>query len=921
MNIHGRDHELHICQTALQHTPLPTALIISGEAGIGKTVLFRAMTALVAASGARVLSTVGIPGVVDFPLTNLIDLLTPAVGDILNVIPATQASALRVALRITEGATQPAEALLASATVNAIRALSHEHLLLAIDDEQWLDADTRKLLSITAVRLAQQPIAWLIAGRTEQIERGIAQVLTHELGASVTWLKVAPLEGSTLTGLILDRFPGTWSPQLLTHIHELSGGNTYTALELARETTAAQGQAGSKVHLPLSITDSLRARLARLTPNTLAVVQAAAVTPRPTRRLLRLVFGEGADTALNEALEADILDIVAPANPVLRFTHPLLRAVSHASLTGARLQRLHARLATAVEDPDVAAGHLAAGAEEPDERTAATVYRAAVRVLDSGAPARAAQLAEAALSLTPDPAHPHAWHRRFLLLDCLETASEFEQARRLAEGWASQVPDSLRGQLTARRGRLQTDFETAADLLEQAMSQLSGDPTQTAQVAVDLAVVAGIHLMRLPQGGAAADRCVKNAERTGDPLAMRRALSVKGFLAGLAGDPKSALILRSGLDLPSLHGMAFPYYSPETRLAMTHTWRGEVERARELHLEVLKAGEQCGSQESANGTRLHLVEVEWRAGRWAQAAQYADIVAHYWRVSGAVQDGQPEYGLALVHAARGQVERARALAVQGLRAAEGQKSMVFAGQCRSVLGQLELSVDDPAAAVGWLEPFARFFHEHEFGEPGLFTFPADLVEGYARVGRIDDAAAELKWLREAAARLDHPWARITGGRAAAALHLATGDPYAAVETLTPALQEARDLGLLLEVGRALLLLGMAERRTRERRSAARTLDEAIHLLGNLGAARWEALARAQRALLAHLADDLLTPAEQRMAELVAKGLTNAEIASALHVTLKTVEGTLTRVYRKLGVRGRVELTRRTILPSRGGDPP
>ena len=59
----------------------------------------------------------------------------------------------------------------------------------------------------------------------------------------------------------------------------------------------------------------------------------------------------------------------------------------------------------------------------------------------------------------------------------------------------------------------------------------------------------------------------------------------------------------------------------------------------------------------------------------------------------------------------------------------------------------------------------------------------------------------------------------------------------------------------------------------------------------------------------------LTASERRTAEMAATGLSNAEIAQALFVTVKTVEGHLSGAYRKLDVRSRAELP--GALQSRG----
>lgn len=106
------------------------------------------------------------------------------------------------------------------------------------------------------------------------------------------------------------------------------------------------------------------------------------------------------------------------------------------------------------------------------------------------------------------------------------------------------------------------------------------------------------------------------------------------------------------------------------------------------------------------------------------------------------------------------------------------------------------------------------------------------------------------------------------------------------------------------------MLGTAQRKARQRRDAAASLDEAIAVFAGLGAPRWHALAAAQRARLAPGPDNSLTATERRIADLVAAGQTNPEIAAALNISIKTVEANLTRIYRKLGLRGRVDLARR-----------
>jgi DNA-binding CsgD family transcriptional regulator len=318
---------------------------------------------------------------------------------------------------------------------------------------------------------------------------------------------------------------------------------------------------------------------------------------------------------------------------------------------------------------------------------------------------------------------------------------------------------------------------------------------------------------------------------------------------------------------------------------------------------------QQGSEESADGIRLHLTEVEWRAGNWGSARAHAEASLRWHRETGYEQQQVPAYLISLLDAGRGNVEAVRALAASGAEQAEAQQDWAFAAQCRWVLGQAELSVDDPSAVLRWLDPIADMLQAGGIGEPGLYPFTPDLIEAWAATGQVARAADRLAWLQDAARRLDHPWARITAGRAEAVLRLADHDSAAAAAAVAAVIAEARERGLLFELGRCLLVLGIAQRKTRQRRQAAASLDQAIAVFRGLGAPRWQALAAAQRARLAPGPDGTLTPTEQRIAELVASGHSNPEIAATLYISVKTVEANLTRIYRKLGLRGRVDLAR------------
>ena len=284
--------------------------------------------------------------------------------------PAPQAAALRAALGLAAAETPLGETVLERAAVAALGGLARDGVVVAVDDEQWVDADTGRLLKAAVVRLREVPVRWLVAVRSGHAGGGLARVLEHELGARVTRVDLAGLDDGALSELVLARFPGRWSPGVLRQVVALAAGSPYAALELARETMARGGHDGAAVHLPSTLAGSLRARLDRLGPATLAVVQAAALAGAPTRGLLGAVAGGPVGGLVDEAVEAGVLEAVPP-DPVLRFSHPLLREAAEAMLSGPARRRLHRVIGGAVEDPDEAAWHLARGADEPDEALAA----------------------------------------------------------------------------------------------------------------------------------------------------------------------------------------------------------------------------------------------------------------------------------------------------------------------------------------------------------------------------------------------------------------------------------------------------------------------------------------------------------------------------------------------------------------------
>jgi DNA-binding CsgD family transcriptional regulator len=923
MELLGRLAELAACREALlgdhrgDHGHAAAA-IITGPPGIGKTSLWRAAADMAAAGlpgTCVVLRTTGVPGA-PTALAGVADLLDPVIEAALPAMPGPQASALRAALGQALPQAPVTDVILERALVGLLRGLAAAGLVIAIDDEQWLDDDSRRLLQAAAVRLSGVPVRWLVssrfAGAGQGFGQGLTRVLARELGPRAAWVRVNGLDDAALSELVTSRFPGPWSASVLRQVITLAAGNPYTVLEVARETIAGGGQDGRSARVPVGLAAATRHRLDRLSPPTLAVIHVAALSAAPTRSLLRAVLPAPVDTRVDDAIEAGILQ-ASPPDPVLQFSHPLLREAAVDMLPGPRRQRLHRDIGAAIDDPHEAAWHLGQGADEPDEDLAQRLQRAAEDAMVRGMPARAAELAQAAVELTPDPDSLPGWHRRLVWLAALTSANEFGQVRRQGQKWATQVPAAMRGWLAVLRSRVETNAEDHLELLVTAADDAAGqDPLRSALAYAEASIVLGLQLGQLEAARSLATAAIGHAQATGIPVLVRGVMAAEGLLAVLAGEPGAGDQLRAAIAIPGFADNPVPYESPESALAAWHIWRGEHSQARDLLQVVLAAAERAGSGGCVFSAHVALAYAEWLAGDWAASSAHVQAADRWNRESGYDRQWQLALVKSLVLAGRGEVAKARAVAVSGLREAEAQRAWDTAAGCRYVLSMTELSLDDPVAALRWLDPVSDMPRAGGIADPGCCPFIPDLIEAWATTGQIEAAADRLGWLQDAARRLDHPWARITSGRAAAVLRMAQRDPAGAVDAVAGVIGEARACQLPFELGRCLLVLGTAQRKARQRREAAGSLDEAAALFGQLGAGLWQQLAAAQRARLGQGRDDELTATERRVAELVASGHSNPEIAASMFISVKTVEANLTRIYRKLGLRGRVDLARHSL---------
>jgi DNA-binding CsgD family transcriptional regulator/exonuclease VII small subunit len=229
-----------------------------------------------------------------------------------------------------------------------------------------------------------------------------------------------------------------------------------------------------------------------------------------------------------------------------------------------------------------------------------------------------------------------------------------------------------------------------------------------------------------------------------------------------------------------------------------------------------------------------------------------------------------------------------------------------------VLGFLEASLANYVAVRQHLDGLPRLLEEMGVQEPGIFPFHGDAVEAAVALGDLDTAERLIEGLETQGRELDRPRMRALAWRGRGMLQAAAGEAAQAAESFVRALAEHEQVELPLEHANTLLAQGVAFRRARQKRSARTALEEAVAIFDGLGARLWAERGRSELARIGGRAPSrgVLTPTERRVAELAATGKPNKEIAAQLHVTVRTVETHLTKIYEKLGIRARGELARR-----------
>ncbi|WP_329454958.1 helix-turn-helix transcriptional regulator [Streptomyces sp. NBC_01497] len=924
-----------------QRQPLDTAgaalrdgrgVLLYGPDGSGRTTLVEALAGRLGPE-VHCLTCSPTEEDADLPFVGLVDLFTRVPEAVFDALPGEPARALReVLLGARAGVEERDRLALRVAVTETLRRLAGRGpAALVIDGLHWLDEQSADVLSFAVRRLRGSPVRFLA---TERVGPGGVPGRPWCCPPGTVEIPLLPLPDDDIAALLASVSGGTLPPRTVRVVRELAAGNPRYARELGRGAhldgmLAADGSPRVPVRLRASTLAPARVLPAPVRW-TLLVCCAAA---HPDLTVLRAAGITDADTHLGAAERAGVASV--GADGTVTFVHPLLRAALYADASARERRAAHALLAGAVTHRRRRAHHLALAHPYENETVAATVMAAADAAHAGGALEDAAELARLAADRTPSDAGPGPGggpgtrHRDDRCLRAAEYACDAgrcEQSEHLARTVLRSSP-SPRHRVEARIVLLRNAgqaLEGFQEVLSAGFRDAVGDPVLTARLhhwaALRSLIVgdpadAARHARRAATDGAiAADpmtglsaltTLARVHALTGGTDAARAALDRALDLADREGDPRRRRMVRMravlALDLDEV---------AEARARMSELLSGEGE---------YEPGDpECTSVEDRVATLLALVRIEVRAGECRAALRDAARCARTAARAGVVS-APALYALALAASVGATTEEARPLAADAVRASESDGDRLFLLRALAAQAQTALFGGDlqgAAEAVGILLRVRGIGEAMGVADPPLLLWTADLAEAQVMLGEAD-AADEV--IRDARRHLH----AASPGSVHAALERAEGLREAArgrakegAALLRTAADRLRTLDLPVDLLRTLIALGTVERRARHRPAASRALTEALALAEARGAIPLAHRARAELARLGSLESGgaaVLTATETRIAELVTSGASNREVAAKLFISVKTVEGNLSRVYRKIGVRSRTALARAMAL--------
>ncbi len=946
------------------------SVVLTGPSGIGKTSVLDAIGARATERGERVLRVAGAETERWISYAGLADLLSQMPAALLASLPEPQRTAANAVLLRSNTTGTGSRAVMARGL--ALQALL-EHsadvgpVLLLVDDAQWLDSASADVIAYAARRVGGRRVRAVVAERwpehgsesefelgstapgpalPRQSEAGQARTQARsETGTDtgtdtgteprtlggptqaaalapppVHEIVVPPLAAEDLAELLeLYGLPARAASKL----HAESGGNPYLALALSGAFADRTAVAWRPVPLPERVHALLRDRLDALPEPVQETLLIAALATRPTVALLLRAGRVEAEHDIRLAAAAGLL---VTDGSVVRFTPPAVVTVLADRAGAARRSAGHTLLATVVTDAIERARHRALSSANPDAEVARSLVTAAEDARRRGARGLAAELYLLAADRTPLELHAERLEWLVAAAEAGAAASRPEIVNRAADAViSSDAPAAHR--VRARMALIDLSGQALADMDETfaaAVADADEDPTLMAPLRLRLSWQAMVDGNPM-RAEAEADKAIGVAHVVGDTNTEAMALAVKAQVSRVLGRRDYMGTLDRALRLPQPAQDGWLHLTPRYLATRFAVFDDRLEEARAELFRMLALVERGGGEELIEVLRS-LSEVSARAGRCREALDFAGRAIRVAQEAG-LSPGPAWYNGAVAELAGGSITRAAGYADRGIRASEEERDSIYLGRNLHALAQARLRSGDARGGVELMRRIRTLEAAQGVAEPSVLRWHSDLATGLVAIGELEEAEATITHARDAMARRTHS-AGVTArlDRAEALLRSERGDTESAAALLADAARRFDLLGQPIERGHTLLVLGQVERRRRRYAAARAAVGEALAVFTRIGARPWvdqatRTLARVDGAPTTNTrtspdrADPsgtlaALTATEARIAALVREGASNREIATRLFLSVKTIEATLTRIYRKLGVRSRTQLSSR-----------
>lgn len=918
----GRSDELLALAAFVEDVPSTgQALLLEGEAGIGKTSLWQEGLRFADERGLRVLKSRSSPSETRIAFATIGDLFAPVVDETVSKLVPLQRRALESALLLREAESSPPEArVLGLALVSVVHALAQERpVLVAIDDVQWVDASSAEVLTFMLRRLDDEPVGVLATARGRAVQ---APLELDRAFVAFRRLSVEPLSAGAIHRLLWGRLALTLARPTLIRIHETTGGNPFFALELGRGIVDGSIRADTDdAALPKSLSALVAHRLSPLPARVRDTLVAVAALAAPSVTLLE-PLGPTVVEDIEVAREHGVLELDGDR---IRFTHPLLAPVCYTAMPLHKRRRVHRRLTDLNVGPEEKSRHLAIAAAGPDEEIAEALDAAAAHASARGAAQAAAELAERAVALTPTAMVEDVGRRRIAAGVLCAFAGDLTRAGALLEEAVDNTaPGPLRAEALCRLAEVQDGLDgpsISAKLLLDALAEPGVGGRQRATILTKLGFFTHVgHVgsgwsRRVQYAGAG----LELAEELAEPELLVASLTVLALLEFCRTGRIQRDLLDRAIELSRIHGelsagsrpafgdpSSLLTHEPRTNLALQLGIAGRYDESRAIWSELIAEQVELDDP-NVVWTMLDLASMEVRAGRWDDAAHLCHEAMELNRQMG--RELAEPLGLMILaeidlHSGEAELTSTADL----LRSAERLDFEPQTYRLWRVLASLELCRDDPRAA--WRQVASLFEDIDEMDAMIAHVAGSVAIEALIGIGDLRTAERLLALLDERAADADTPL-RPLAHRCRGLLLSAQGDHERAIVELDAAAaapappQEADPL----ELARTLLSLGCVRRKAQHKRAARETLERALEIFEQLGARPWADKARSElRRIGGRIASGgELSETERLIVELVVSGRRNREVADELNLSPNTVAWNLSKIYRKLGVTSRTEL--------------